>query len=62
VSATLRLLTDARLDGVTGKYFNGTQPAEPHPQAHDPDARRRLRELSDRLAGLDERDAGQRTP
>jgi hypothetical protein len=37
---------------VTGKYFTGTRPAEPHPQADDPDARRRLRELSGRLTGL----------
>jgi hypothetical protein len=52
VQATLRLVADPGLDGVTGKYFNGTRPAEPHPQADDPDARRRLRELSGRLTGL----------
>jgi NAD(P)-dependent dehydrogenase (short-subunit alcohol dehydrogenase family) len=51
-AATLRLVDDPDLDGVTGRYFNGTRPAEPHPQAHDPDARHRLRELSDRLSGL----------
>lgn len=50
--ATLRLVADPELDGVTGRYFNGTRPAEPHPQAADPEARRRLRELSDRLCGL----------
>jgi NAD(P)-dependent dehydrogenase (short-subunit alcohol dehydrogenase family) len=49
VQATLRLVADPELDGVTGRYFNGLQPASPHPQAADPDARRRLRELSDRL-------------
>jgi len=52
VQATLRLIADPRLEGVTGAYFDGQQPAEPHPQARDPDARRRLRELSDRLCGL----------
>jgi hypothetical protein len=30
------------LDGLTGRYFNGLQMAEPHPQAHDREARRRL--------------------
>jgi NAD(P)-dependent dehydrogenase (short-subunit alcohol dehydrogenase family) len=52
VQATLRLVADPELEGVTGQYFNGTRPAEPHPQAGDPSARRQLRELSDRLTGL----------
>jgi NAD(P)-dependent dehydrogenase (short-subunit alcohol dehydrogenase family) len=52
VRATLRLVADPELDGVTGQYFNGTRPAEPDQQAHDLEARRRLRELSDRLCGL----------
>jgi NAD(P)-dependent dehydrogenase (short-subunit alcohol dehydrogenase family) len=51
VEATLSLVVDAALDGVTGRYFNGQTEARPHPQAYDPDARRRLRELSQRLAG-----------
>ncbi len=51
VKATSRLVADPELDGVTGSYFNGTRPAEPHPQAYDLDARRRLRELSDQLCG-----------
>ena len=58
VQATLRLVSDAELDGVTGAYFNGLQQADPHPQALDPHARRRLRELSDRLCGLDPHGAG----
>jgi NAD(P)-dependent dehydrogenase (short-subunit alcohol dehydrogenase family) len=58
VQATLRLVIDAELDGVTGAYFNGLQRADPHPQALDPHARRRLRELSDRLCGLDPHGAG----
>jgi NAD(P)-dependent dehydrogenase (short-subunit alcohol dehydrogenase family) len=52
VQATLRLVADPELEGVTGAYFNGQRPATPHRQAQDPDARRRLRELSDRLCGL----------
>ncbi len=52
VEATLRLVADPELDGVTGQYFNGRRAAEPHPQALDPEARRRLRELSDSLCGL----------
>jgi NAD(P)-dependent dehydrogenase (short-subunit alcohol dehydrogenase family) len=51
VEATLRLAANADLDGVTGRYFNGQNEARAHPQAYDPDARRRLRELSERLAG-----------
>ncbi len=52
VRATLPLVTDPDLDGVTGRYFNGRRPAEPHAQANDAEARRRLRELSDRLCAL----------
>jgi NAD(P)-dependent dehydrogenase (short-subunit alcohol dehydrogenase family) len=49
VRATLRLVADPTLDGVTGQYFNGLQPAQPHRQAFDTNARNRLRQLSDRL-------------
>jgi NAD(P)-dependent dehydrogenase (short-subunit alcohol dehydrogenase family) len=52
VQATLRLVTDPGLDGVTGRFFNGTAEAEPNPQARDVAARLRLREMSDRLCGL----------
>jgi NAD(P)-dependent dehydrogenase (short-subunit alcohol dehydrogenase family) len=50
-AATLRLILDEGLATTTGSYFdsNTPEPASPNPQAHDPDARRRLRELSDRL-------------
>jgi NAD(P)-dependent dehydrogenase (short-subunit alcohol dehydrogenase family) len=51
VEATIRLVADPSLDGVTGRFFDGTREAEPHPQARDDEARRRLRELSDRLCG-----------
>lgn len=46
VEATLRLVTDPALDGVTGKYFNGIGEARADPQAYDADARARLEELS----------------
>jgi NAD(P)-dependent dehydrogenase (short-subunit alcohol dehydrogenase family) len=49
VEATLRLVADPELDGVSGVYFNGLRQAEPHPQALDAHARAELRELSDRL-------------
>ncbi|PXY32492.1 SDR family NAD(P)-dependent oxidoreductase [Prauserella muralis] len=47
--ATLWLATAAELGAVTGHYFHGTRPAEPHEQAADPQARERLRQLSDEL-------------
>ena len=52
LEATLRLVADPELDGVSGRYFDGLQEAEPHPQARDPQARRRLRELSDQFCRL----------
>jgi NAD(P)-dependent dehydrogenase (short-subunit alcohol dehydrogenase family) len=50
-AATLRLILDEGLATTTGRYFDSTtpDPVEPNPQAGDPDARRQLRELSDRL-------------
>jgi hypothetical protein len=39
------------LEGVTGRYYNGQREARAHPQAYDEEARRRLRELSERLVG-----------
>jgi NAD(P)-dependent dehydrogenase (short-subunit alcohol dehydrogenase family) len=47
--ATLRLITDPALDGVTGRFFDGEREARAHTQAYDPEARRRLWELSERL-------------
>jgi NAD(P)-dependent dehydrogenase (short-subunit alcohol dehydrogenase family) len=52
VEATLRLVADESLDDTTGRYFNGLRESEAVDQAYDPDARARLRELSDRLTGL----------
>ena len=47
--ATLRLVADPQLDGVTGRYFDGLQESAAHAQAYDPEARRRMWSLSERL-------------
>lgn len=52
VGATLRLIADPELDEVSGRYYDGLAESAPHPQAYDLEARRRLRELSDRLTGM----------
>jgi NAD(P)-dependent dehydrogenase (short-subunit alcohol dehydrogenase family) len=50
VEAVVRLVVDPALDGVTGRYFDGTRESTPHAQARDARARARLWELSERLA------------
>ena len=52
IDATVVLATDPALGGVTGRYLDGRRESRPNPQAGDAAARRRLRDLSDRLAGL----------
>lgn len=52
VQATLRLVADPQLDGVSGRYFNGLREAQPDPRARDREARRQLRALSDQLCEL----------
>ncbi len=52
VRATMRLIASPELDGVNGHYFDGTSESAPNPQAEDPQARRRLRELSSELTGI----------
>jgi NAD(P)-dependent dehydrogenase (short-subunit alcohol dehydrogenase family) len=52
VEATMRLIADPSVDGVTGAFFNGTRDWRPDAQANDPEARRRLWEESERLTGL----------
>jgi NAD(P)-dependent dehydrogenase (short-subunit alcohol dehydrogenase family) len=47
--ATLRLIGDPELDGVTGRFYDGTVDARAHAQAYDPTARARLRALTDEL-------------
>jgi NAD(P)-dependent dehydrogenase (short-subunit alcohol dehydrogenase family) len=49
LEATWRLAADPSVEGVTGAYFNGTREVRADAQAYDLDARRRLRELSQRL-------------
>jgi NAD(P)-dependent dehydrogenase (short-subunit alcohol dehydrogenase family) len=55
VEATLRLAADRTLDGVSGRYFNGTHEARADGQAYDRHARARLgavsRELIDAVTG-----------
>ena len=51
VEATMRLVAEPELDGVTGKYFERLREGRAHPQAYDAAARRRLRELSAELVG-----------
>jgi NAD(P)-dependent dehydrogenase (short-subunit alcohol dehydrogenase family) len=52
VRATERLATAPEMAEVNGKYFDRLAEARAHPQAYDVDARRRLRELSERLTAL----------
>lgn len=52
VDATARLVADADLDGVTGRYFDVQREARANPQAYDAEARARLRALSEQLVGL----------
>jgi NAD(P)-dependent dehydrogenase (short-subunit alcohol dehydrogenase family) len=51
VEATMRLVADPELEGVTGAYFERQREARAHPQAYDEEARRRLREFSAELVG-----------
>jgi NAD(P)-dependent dehydrogenase (short-subunit alcohol dehydrogenase family) len=52
IAATMRLIFSPEVDGVNGHYFDGTSESAPLPQAEDPEARRRLRELSADLTGI----------
>ena len=47
--AVIDLMQRSLAGTVSGRYFDGGRAASPEPQADDPDARRRLRELSERL-------------
>jgi NAD(P)-dependent dehydrogenase (short-subunit alcohol dehydrogenase family) len=51
VNAVLRLATGEELDGVTGSFFDRSSESAAQPQAYDPDAQRRLWELSLELTG-----------
>jgi NAD(P)-dependent dehydrogenase (short-subunit alcohol dehydrogenase family) len=52
VEATLRLIVDPALAGISGRYFDGLREARAHAQAYDARARARLAELSRQLTGL----------
>ncbi|GAA4316685.1 SDR family NAD(P)-dependent oxidoreductase [Actinomadura luteofluorescens] len=49
VRATHRLVTDPALDDVSGRFFDGLKEARADAQAYDPDARARLKSLSEEL-------------
>jgi NAD(P)-dependent dehydrogenase (short-subunit alcohol dehydrogenase family) len=49
--ATMRLITDPALDGVTGQFFDGLKTARALPQAYDREFRAQLREVTDRMLG-----------
>jgi NAD(P)-dependent dehydrogenase (short-subunit alcohol dehydrogenase family) len=49
LAATWRLVADPDLEGVSGRYFDGTREGTTDPQADDPAARAWVRALSDRL-------------
>jgi NAD(P)-dependent dehydrogenase (short-subunit alcohol dehydrogenase family) len=49
VRATMNLVASPELSHVSGRYFDRLTEARGHPQAYDPAARSRLRDLSERL-------------
>jgi NAD(P)-dependent dehydrogenase (short-subunit alcohol dehydrogenase family) len=51
--ATMRLITDPALDGVTGQFFDGLKTARARPEAYDPQFRAKLREVTDRMLGAE---------
>jgi len=57
-AATMRLITDPALDGVTGQFFDGLKTARARPETYDPHFRAKLREVTDRMIG----DASPRAP
>src|SRR4029079_4146078 len=52
IAGPMRLISSPEVECTNGHYFDGTSESAPHPQAEDPDARRRLRELSEELTGM----------
>jgi hypothetical protein len=52
VAATLRPMAAPVTETGTGRYFNGLEESRASDQAHDPQARRQLRELSEQLTGV----------
>ena len=48
---TVRLAVSPELEGVTGRYFEGTRKASANRQAYDTETRKRLWDLSEKLCG-----------
>ncbi len=51
VAATMRLITDPALGGVTGQFFDGLRTARARPEAYNPDFRAQLGKVTDRMLG-----------
>jgi NAD(P)-dependent dehydrogenase (short-subunit alcohol dehydrogenase family) len=49
MKGTVRLVADPELEGVSGRYFDGTEESTANPQAYDERARKRLWTLSEEL-------------
>jgi hypothetical protein len=49
--AAVRLAASPELEGVTGRYFDGTREARANRQAYDAEARQKLWALSEELCG-----------
>jgi NAD(P)-dependent dehydrogenase (short-subunit alcohol dehydrogenase family) len=49
VESTLRLAVDPELDAISGRFFDRENESRAEDQAYEPEARRRLRELSESL-------------
>jgi NAD(P)-dependent dehydrogenase (short-subunit alcohol dehydrogenase family) len=49
LEATMQLVVDPALDGVTGKYFDGLREAKANSQAYDLEVRRQLAEITEGL-------------
>jgi NAD(P)-dependent dehydrogenase (short-subunit alcohol dehydrogenase family) len=49
--ATVRLAVSPELEGVTGRYFEGTREAHANRQAYNAEARKRLWDVSEELCG-----------
>jgi NAD(P)-dependent dehydrogenase (short-subunit alcohol dehydrogenase family) len=52
IEAVMHVAASPDLDGVTGRYFDRLQEARAIAQAYDPEARTKLRMLSERLTGV----------
>ncbi len=62
VEATMRLITDPGLGGVTGQFFDGLKASRARPEAYDPQFRAGLAAVTDRMLGEDPGQAGPGQP